>query len=73
MSATSSSFKFIEYTGEDAADVLVNMIVHITRLELESGEPHYGDDEEPHTKTERVVGFTANPEVEPVELEEEDA
>ena len=75
MSATDSSFKYIEYTGDDAADVLVNMIVNITKLELEAGleeRPEHGRHAAP--ETDRVVGFSPNPpEVLPVEVEDDDA
>lgn len=59
-----SSFKYVEYNGEDAADVLVTLLMNLAHPELAG--PH-GEQEGSVIETpsetelhERVVGFTPN-------------
>lgn len=57
-----SSFKFIEYKGEDASDVLVSLLMNL----------EYPQVTEVKDPEDRIVGFTANPSVgEEDEVEDE--
>ena len=62
-----SSFKFIEYKGEDASDVLVSLLMNREYPQVgEKDEPevHEGESiKEVKDPEDRIVGFTANPSV----------
>jgi len=67
---TLPSFRYVEYTGEDASDVLVTLIMNLAHPNgAPEGEVHEGGSEtEIKDTAERVIGFVPNPDKE----EEED-
>ena len=62
-----SSFKFIEYKGEDASDVLVSLLMNLEYPQVgDKNDPEVHDGEsvtEVKDPEDRIVGFTANPSV----------
>jgi len=62
MDTTTSSFKYVEYTGDDAPEVLVTLLMNLSRVGLEAAdEVHEGESiTEVKDQSERVVGFVPN-------------
>ena len=61
-------FKYIEYEGDNADDVLVSLLMN---MEAHRDSRDGDHDKRPTTTTERSVGFQPNPEVRPMEPEDE--
>lgn len=66
MTETNSSFRYVEYRGDDAADVLVTLLMNLRHADAEGErEVHDGGSETArHAEPERIVGFQPNPEEE---------
>lgn len=72
---TLPSFKYVEYTGADAADVLVTLIMNLSHPDgpPDDKEVHEGESSvERHPSTERVIGFVPNPQEEEEEVGEDE-
>lgn len=56
-----STFKYIEYSGDDASDVLVSLLMNLAHPELASGEEVEVRENESTTQVKDTpVGFTPN-------------
>ena len=65
--AATPTFRFVEYEGEDAADVLVGLLMN-----LKHGGPGGDEEHEVTSETERVIGFQPNPKDEGGEEDEDE-
>lgn len=63
MTNTTSSFKYVEYKGDDAADVLVSLIMNLNYPDVQRPDGEERDME----SSNHPVGFSANPHPEEVE------
>lgn len=67
MPETPPTFRYVEYTGPDAGEVLINILVQVSKLELDAGTRNAVHDmtdeqDQPSIQGERIVGFQPNPE-----------
>lgn len=73
MEATNSSFRYVEYTGPDAADVLVTLLMNLAHGGAGEGGEVIDGGSETQIKGahERVVGFMPNQQTDEEEGEED--